>query len=246
MHAVPGQRLAAVPHAALVNADGSPRVTRPEGYPFFARRVAPLLEEWGADPRLRVNPALVAAVLAKESGFEADALSGVPAYGYAQLTPAADADLLTITGEVEGWRWAGAEVASWPRSTAARRAGITRDQVRALLASGAVSARQEYFFDPVAASRAATLWLRMLEQAWTEDEWPGAHGTFARTRLNGGRPLTEGQLLDLVVVSYNQGYPYVHGLVERWGRDWTRHTNPEAMDYLERVRAYTALFQGGG
>ena len=114
------------------------------------------------------------------------------------------------------------------------------------MAARAIHPGNEYFFNRVQAARGGTFWLRLLIEVWTQDEWPGQYGSFARQRLNDGRPLTEDQLLDLILVSYNRGYPYTRDLVERHGRDWLRHANEEATDYVERIRAYTVIFQKAG
>ena len=83
----------------------------------------------------------------------------------------------------------------------------------------------------------------MLEAIWTTDTWPGAYGSLARAQLSRGKPLTERELLELAVVSYNRGVEYVRGLVQQWGPTWTEHLDPEPADYLERITAYTLLFQ---
>ena len=219
--------------------------------------MAPELERWAGDPRLGVNPALVAALLAKESGFEARALSGGGAYGMAQLTPAADTDLRTRAG-TPLFAWALPELERWPRDSVLRAGGagpgaggdsaalaraLGRGRALADSVPPAQAARADYLLDPVLSARAATIWLRMLAEIWTSDSWPGAYGSLAREKVNAGAPLTESELLELVVVAYNQGAQYVRQLVDRWGADWTRHLDPEPADYLDRVQAYTTRFQ---
>lgn len=240
----PGTPFTPVDPSRLVNANGSPRLGPDADYALFTRRIAPLLREWSADPRLRINPAYLAALFAKESGFEAAAISDVPANGYAQLTWIADADLREIADSAEDWRWMAEEVEVWPRHPAVHSEAAERSKTQALLERGEVHAGNDFFFEPVTSSRAATFWIRLLAEIWTTDEYPGRYGTFAREQLNDGGPLGDSQLFDLVTASYNQGYVYVHGLVERWGPAWTAHLNEEAADHLERIRDYTRLFQG--
>ena len=254
-HAIPGLRLADPGPGAFRNADpeATPRIVR-EGtehvdsaaYRAFRRRVAPLLERWGRDPRLGINPALVAALLAKESGFDPRAVSSQAALGYAQLTFAADSDLRVIARADSLSGWMCREVRGWPRDPRFHDAPATQAGVRALVASGALRPSTEYLLDPPKAARAAVLWLRLLEVAWTETAWPGMYGDSARARLNGGAPLTDSQLLDLVVASYNLGYPEVWALVREHGPAWKDHLPPEPRDYVERIRVYTVLFQGRG
>jgi hypothetical protein len=142
------------------------------------------------------------------------------------------------------------EVDRWRRNSAVHAPTATAPLIDSLLATGAANARNEYLFDPGTSARAAVFWIRLLENKWTTDFWPGGYGPSARARLNDGKPLTERQMFDLVTVSYNRGYIEVKALVDRYGPDWTSHLaeltggRAEAADYLERVRAYTALLQG--
>ncbi len=237
-------RLARPPRDSLRNANGSPRVLSDSAYELFWRDVAPRLREWAGDPRLNINPAFVAGLLAKESGFEAQAASPAGAYGIAQLTPTGDTDLRTRAG-TPTFSWMLPEIQGWPRDSLLRAGGPgALEEGRRLAAQPLESAaRRDYLFDPVLETRAAVFWLRMLEAVWTTDVWPGAYGSFARQKLNGGTPLTETQLLELATVAYNQGAQYVRALVDRWGPAWTQHLDPEPADYLERIRAYTLLLQ---
>ena len=131
------------------------------------------------------------------------------------------------------------------RVKAVHDAGAKRATIQGLLGTGSVTATNEYLFNPATALRASTFWLRVLATIWTEDEWPGMHGALARRTLgtDEGGGLRESDLLDVVIVSYNQGHPYVAELLRKHGRDWTRHLNEESSDYLERIRVYTAIFQ---
>lgn len=237
-----GLRLGFPAAALLVNANGTPRINEPAAYERFKREIAPKLEDWAADPRLGLNANLVAALIAKESGFEQFATSHTPANGLPQLTYIADEDMRTMA-EMPGWRWMLPEVRSWPRHPAVHRPDAEKATTDSLIEAGVLHAGNEYFFNPELSARAGMFWLRLLVEVWTEDEWPGLYGSFARNRLNRGQPLTEDQLLDLVLVSYNRGYPYAKDLVERHGRDWLRHANEEARDYVDRIRNYTVLFQ---
>jgi hypothetical protein len=231
------------PADSLVNDNGSPRITDPAHYDRFWRDLAPRLSEWTADPRLRLNPNFVAALIAKESGFDPRATSAVPANGIAQMTHIADLDLRIISREAPAFRWMHDEVARWPRAAAVHDSAARKSRTDSLLARGALNARTEYLFDPRLALRGSLFWLRILAAVWTEDEWPGQHAALARGKLARGSTLSESDLLALVTVSYNQGHPYVADLVSRHGRDWTRHLNAESADYLERITRYTGIFQ---
>ena len=237
-----------VPRDSIRNANGSPRVLSDSAYRSFWRDLAPRLRQWARDPRLAINPAFVAALIAKESAFDPRALSSAGAYGIAQLTPRADTDLRTRAG-TPAFSWMLPEILTWPRDSLLRAGGAAAADEGRRLASlpPRLAAAKDYLFDPVLETRAAVFWLRMLEAIWTTDVWPGAYGALAREKLNAaapaGSPLTELQLLDLSVVSYNQGVEYVRALLIQWGPTWTGHLDPEPADYLERVRSYTSLLQ---
>jgi len=239
--------VADLPASAFRNANGSPRL-RDDQYAFVRRRIVPLLEQWSRDSRLRVDPAYVTALILKESGGDTLAVSGAPALGLAQLTASADSDMRLMVSEYH-FQWMAPEVNRWPRYAPVQASTATAPIIDSLLARGAVSSRNEYLFDPVTSARAAVFWIRLLENKWTTNFWPGGYGPSVRARLNGGKPLTQNQMFDLVTVSYNRGYIEVKALVDRYGAEWTSHLSEltgwraEAADYLERVRAYTVLLQ---
>lgn len=243
-----GQRLGRPAREQLTNTNGSLRVWTQAEYDQFFAEVGPFLEQWGADPRLAINPNFVAALLAKESGFQTFAISFMPANGYPQMTHIADLDLRQMVSGT-AFSWMQPEVESWPRHPSVHAPDASRQRTLALIDQGAVTSENEYFFHRVRATRGGLLWLRLLANVWTSDAWPGMYGSFARQALNGGAPLTDAQLFDLVTVSYNRGYPWVRDLVGRFGPAWTSQLAAqgaegiEAADYLERVRTFTVIFQ---
>jgi len=247
-HAAPDDRVAHVPRDSIRNANGSIRVVSEANWGFLMDSIAPRLERDGADERLGIAPGYLLALLIKESAGDSLAVSAVPALGLAQLTAGTDLDLRRMVTEWH-FQWMGPEVRAWPRSRYIHRDTLGKAAIDSLLRRGAITSRTEYLFDPRHAARAAAFWVRLLENKWSTDFWPGGYGTFARERLNGGKPLTESQLIDLVTVCYNRGYIRVHDLVARYGPAWTDHLgalgadSAEARDYLERVRAYTARFE---
>jgi hypothetical protein len=239
--------VADLPASAFRNANGSPRL-REDQYRFVRARIVPLLINWSHDSRLAIDPAYVTALMLKESGGDSLAVSSAPALGLAQLTVAADSDMRLMTTEYH-FQWMAPEVNRWPRDALVRIHPTSARTIDSLLAHGSLSSREEYLFDPESSARAAVFWIRLLENKWTTDFWPGGYGSAVRKRLNGGKELTNHQMFDLVTISYNRGYIEVKALVDRYGPDWTRHLaelpggEAEAADYLERVRAYTALLQ---
>jgi hypothetical protein len=230
------------------NLNASVAIT-PSRWAYFYDNLAPALDVWAADARLDVNPNLIAAILVAESRMDSLLVSVNPDHGIAQLTEYSDAFILDRAPRPTfRMEWMATEAGSWPRHPKVHSVDATRAEVVALMQSGEVTATSEYFFRPVLALRGLLFDLRLLEATWTTDgvTW-GQFGTWARERINGGAPLTESQVLDLVVVSYNQGYPLVRDMVERYGAEWTAnlaaHT-PEGAFYLPEVRRFTSIFQG--
>jgi hypothetical protein len=230
------------------NLNGGTAVT-PSRWEYFYSRLAPSLDQWARDTRLDINPNLIAAILVAESRMDSLLVSPNPDHGIAQLTQYSDVFILDRAPRPTfGMEWMATEARAWPRHPKVHDLATTRAEVLALMQSGELSAQTEYFFRPLQSLRGLHFDLRLIEAAWTTDgvTWT-QFGTWARERLNGGAPLTESQLLDLVVVSYNQGYPLVHEMVERYGAAWTAnlaaHT-AEGAFYLPEVRRFMRVFQG--
>jgi hypothetical protein len=191
----------------LLNREGSPRVENPSLYVAYRTTYADDVRRWAAEPGISINPNFVLALFAKESGFDPRATSAVPANGVAQMTPIADADLLRIARDDPRWQWLQTEARSWPRHPLIHDVRASKPRTDSLVAAGVVHAGNEYFFNPGTETRAAMIWLRMLADVWRGVGLDQAPATTARTRLNDGVALSDGQVLDLVTVSYNQGYP---------------------------------------
>jgi hypothetical protein len=230
------------------NLNASVAIT-PSRWEYFYANLAPSLDQWAADGRLDINPNLIAAILVAESRMDSLLVSVNPDHGIAQLTEHSDAFILDRAPRPTfGMGWIATEAQAWPRHPKVHSVDATRAEVVALMQSGEVSAASEYFFCPVQSLRGLLFDLRLIEATWTTDgvTW-GQFGMWARERINGGAPLTESQVLDLVVVSYNQGYPLVREMVDRYGAAWTAnlaaHTEEGAF-YLPEVRRFMSIFQG--
>ncbi len=227
----------------LLNREGSSRVENPAFYDSYLREFSGDVVRWSREPGISINPNYVLSLFAKESGFDPRATSHVPANGVAQMTPIADADLLRLATDDPRWQWLLPEAKSWPRHPLVHDKLATKPRTDSLLRAGVLDAGNDYFFNPGTESRAAMLWLRMLADLWRGDGLDKSPAMIARAELNRGAPLRDDHVLDLVTVSYNQGYPYAMDLLKKHGKDWKKHLNEEASDYLERIRIYTVIFQ---
>ena len=245
-------RILRVPPELIRTAAGSPIGVQPGQADAFYGRIAPALERWGVDIRMVVEPAYVGAIILKGSAYDSLTVSPAGALGLAQLTPAVDAELRE---QSVLYPWMAAEVTSWPRDAAVHgtpggTAPLGPAAVRARLAAGTLTSRNEYLFDSERSARAAMFWVKLLQTRWTRDVVAGGDAAFARQTLANGGALTDDQVLDLVTVSYRRGHAWTRQTVQRLGRDWVRRLpelGPEgvdAADYLERVRLYTRLLGG--
>jgi len=232
----------------VTNLNGSVAIT-PARWDYFYNNLGPALNQGAADPRLDINPNLIAAILVAESRMDSLLVSLNPDHGIAQLTEYSDSFILDRASRPSfGTGWMVAEASAWPRHPRVHSLDATKDEVEGLIQSGQVTAATEYFFRPTQAIRGLLFDLRLIEATWTTDgvSW-GQFGTWARQKLNGGAPLTESQILDLVVVSYNQGYPLVREMVERYGPGWTANIGAHSEEgalYLPEVRRFMSVFQG--
>jgi len=230
------------------NLNGSVAITAVR-WEYLYRVLGPTLDQGAADPRLDINPNFVAAILVAESRMDSLLVSMNPDHGIAQLTQYSDAFILDRAPRASfGTGWMVSEARTWPRHPRVHTLDATKAEIVGLMERGEVTAETEYFFRPTQAIRGLLFDLRLLEATWTTDgvTW-GQFGTWAREKLNGGAPLTESQILDLVAVSYNQGYPLVHELVERYGPDWTANIaalSEEGAFYRSEIRRFLSVFQG--
>jgi hypothetical protein len=243
-----GLRLGRPDREHVVNLNSSVAIT-PARWRYFYDNLAPSLDQWAVDARLDINPNLIAAILVAESRMDSLLVSLNPDHGIAQLTQHSDAFILDRAPRPTfDMAWIADEARAWPRHPRVHTLDATRAEVLALMQSGEVSAQSEYFFRPVQALRGLLFDLRLIEATWTTDgvTWT-QFGTWARERINGGAPLTESQIIDLVVVSYNQGYPLVREMVERYGSEWTSNLGAHTAEgafYLPEVRRFMSVFQG--
>ncbi|HEX8691751.1 MAG TPA: carbohydrate binding domain-containing protein [Longimicrobium sp.] len=242
---------------------GDPRITdaKAANYTGFwsSSGVPALIASLAQDSRLNLNPSYVLAIIAKESGMDSLSVSGYPANGYTQITHGADQGLLDRTTWMPEIGWMRSYLLSLPRDPRVHSYSATEANTESLLASGEINSRNSYFFNPRDNTQVGVYDLRQLETTWrTHETWTDGSGvvhegyaTRARQVLNGGNPVTEAQMLELVTVSYNAGMTFVFDRLGAYGAGWVQSLEGyppgtreyEASDYLERVKHYTVIFQ---
>ena len=244
-------RVHLVARDSVRNANGSIRAspTRRAGSSSRAR-IAPLVDSFARDERLGIDPGypLRAPREGERGGFaRGERGAGArarAAHGAHRCRSAAHGHRVALPVDGAGGERLAA-VAARPRRRAHRRRASTRSS-----APGAVTARDEYLFDPATrGARGGLLGAAAREQVDHRLLARRLRALRAAASSTAGAPLTESQLIDLVTVCYNRGYIRVHDLVAKYGAGWTEHLDElgadgaEARDYLERVRAYTALLR---
>jgi hypothetical protein len=175
-------RILRVPPELIRDTTGRPIGVQPGRADAFYGRTAPALERWGVEIRIGIEPAYVAAIILRQTAYDSLAVSPAAAIGLAQLTAATDAELREHSAV---YPWMAAEVASWPRDAAVHGAEspgtddsarpIAPAAVRARLAAGTLTARNEYLFDAERSARAAMFWVKLLQDRWTREGGPRAN-----------------------------------------------------------------------
>ncbi|HEX8320420.1 carbohydrate binding domain-containing protein [Longimicrobium sp.] len=241
---------------------------------FYDGAVDDSLQAWAQDSRLNLNPNFVAAILAIESGFDPHVYEGgVGTYGYAQMGPDSDDELLQQIRYHSAFTWMHSQV----DSTVYVRGNMGNKD--------SVSLSGSYLADPMKTTRALVYHLKQLENIWL-----GTHKVNGSTRswlrddrhialkaeFSGylsyaelaahvyGRPPNATELFDIIAASFNRGYPWVDSMMVMHGSGWVEHVRNstvggacltpagqrddaarvrEAGCYLDRARHYTILFQ---
>jgi hypothetical protein len=205
---------------------------------FYDGVVDDSLVAWAQDSRLNLNPNFVAALLVIESGFNPHTFeAGGFTYGYAQMGPTSDNDMIQQIDNHAGFQWMKPQV--HPDYAATN--GYARSPAQP---ADSAQLSQWYLADPLKATRAMVYVLKQLENLWTgvhKVPWGNGNHSWWRTsssraaaypadtsyaelaRRIYGRAPNEGELLDLVAASYNRGYPWVEQMLITHGTGWSQY-----------------------
>jgi len=165
----------------------------------------------------QVNPALVAGLIAQESGFNPRTVSWAKAMGLTQVTPIAESELSSTDEFYDHWpRYEG--VARMPASL-----------IKMLVLSGRINERNDWRLDRKLSVQGGLAYLHLLEEKWSTPDMMARFDEAERTKL--------------LLASYNSGYARVLTALRTYGKNWI--TSPElheARRYVNRISSYCDYF----
>ncbi|MCP4911956.1 MAG: lytic transglycosylase domain-containing protein [Oligoflexia bacterium] len=172
----------------------------------------------------QINPSLLAALIAQESGFNSMAVSHAKAIGLTQVTENAEPHILE-------------DSAHWPQYPKLNQFNVPT--IKTLIYLGKVNAQNEWRLNPYLSMRGGAKYLKYLE-----DYWSSADAKFRiQTHLNSNWDKTS----DLILASYNSGPFRVKQELTKYGPDWLNSPKlKEAKKYVSRVRSFCHEFRTAG
>lgn len=172
-----------------------------------------------------VNPALLAGLIAQESGFEPKRVSWARAMGLTQVTGVAERELAKRYPEF----------ASYPRYP-----GINEmpfGLLQALIATGTVNEQNEWRLDAGRSIRGGLAYLALLERRWNSPE------NRRRVLRVFGPEEFDQALTKLILASYHSGYARVSSTLSRSQYSWMHAADlQEARRYIGSIFSYCDHF----
>jgi len=168
----------------------------------------------------RINPVLLAALIAQESGFDPYALSRARALGLTQVTHLAERDIIK-------------NFSYWPRYPSIQK--LSRRRLRNMIPE-IINSSNEWRLDPVKSVWGGAYYLGYLkERLRDEDNLP----LVMKTGHDENRAITEVSL-----AAYNSGINRVLDNIGMYGDEWLEHRETrEAKRYIRKVLSYYGAFK---
>jgi hypothetical protein len=165
----------------------------------------------------QVNPALVAGLIAQESGFNPRTVSWAKAMGLTQVTPIAESELVSTDEYYERWpRYEGVD-------------HLPASLIKMLVLTGRINERNDWRLDRKLSVQGGLAYLHLLEEKWSTPDMKARFDETERTKL--------------LLASYNSGYTRVLTALRTYGKNWI--TSPElheARRYVNRISSYCDYF----
>lgn len=179
------------------------------------------IEHWSMHEK--VNPTLIAGLVAQESSFDTRAVSWAKAIGLTQVTNIADLDL--ARGAVN--------TKDWPRSEAIRRYPAT--VVKGMISAGKITAKDDYRLDPEKSVRGGLLYIKHLETYWRKQKnYQVLQEVFGDPEL---------AMTEVILASYNSGAARVKKALKTKGVNYLNAKNlTEAKKYVRNINSYCFHF----
>jgi hypothetical protein len=166
----------------------------------------------------QVNPFLVAAMMAQESGFNPNAISWAKALGLMQITSIAEEEVID-------------QYAHWPRYPDIKNLNVA--EIKLFMVLGEINEKTEWRLNSNKAVLGGIKYLQFLQNYWQREE--------NRTLLND--TFSSVPTVDVLLASYNSGAARVKKTIIELGGDWKKaHKLKEARKYVSRVKSYCYHF----
>ena len=168
----------------------------------------------------RLNPYLVAGLIAQESGFDPAAVSRKKALGLTQITSIVETELLKADSK-------------WPRYPGLD--AMTALEVRLAIATGRINADNEWRLNPEYSIQGGVAYLGYVGEYWSRRE--------RREQVEHTFEGRDTPNLELWLASYHSGPARVARALERRGLDWLEDDElNEGKRYVRRVVSYCDRF----
>ncbi len=172
--------------------------------------------------KYRVNPSLMAALIAQESSFDPNALSFAYALGLTQVTPIAAKE---VSKYKDDWE-------IYPDFTA-----MSLAEIKSYIGHYKINPLNDWRLDPKKSIEGGILYLKHLQKYWGQ---PSKQKLLNKTFKN------EIPLTDILLASYNSGAYRVKNSIKRHNQNWLFDENlSEARKYVMNIKSYCYAFNQG-
>lgn len=189
--------------------------------PFDSRKVSISAIEQIAKER-SINPTLLAALVAQESGFNPNAISWAKAVGLTQVTSLANQEIMMQRPD-------------WQYDPKVEKQSFL--QLKTNILTGKINAKNDWRLDRLKSLEGGAIYLNLLQDYWRKEEAQGALTVF-----KGKAPLT-----DILLASYNSGAYRVKKSILRQKQDWLKARElKEARKYVMNIKSFCYSFSEDG
>ena len=174
----------------------------------------------------KLNPNLLAALIAQESAFNPRAVSMAKAIGLTQITPMAEVQISNVHPE-------------FPRFPGLNQFSFMR--LMTLVKMQEIGPEQEWRLDPEQSIRGGITYLNMVRNYWNKV----GHNRIPAALQPSEKSLNQQEVLALTLASYNSGPSRIRRAYLQSPKNWLKDDNlQEARTYVHKISSYCANFSG--
>ena len=166
---------------------------------------------------LQLNPAMLAGLIAQESGFKPTQVSYARAVGLTQVTAIADAEIKKLRPD-------------WPRDPRIEK--LSLNEIERLIKVHEISYQKDWRLNPAQSIEGGALYLNYLINYWNTAENKMLLSAGANTKIT-----------EVILASYNSGAARVKSKIKAFGEHWLDDEElKEAFKYVNSVKSYCYHF----